>query len=181
MPDHRRYRGLGPPAPPPLTVLEGPLLVRSGSRSGAGADPLELSRACPLCGSGAPPQVWSHTRCAGCDSPLALPMDPEAHGQGLLGRRGALRCERDHLARLHVGWPSDSVPVRWRDLSLTGLSVITEAPVALGRCVRVMDAGFDGLAEVMRCERHGRLFHLHAKLLRANFVQASGVFVRVKA
>ena len=153
-------------------------------RAGAGRDRvvIDVPGRCPLCGSGAPPQLWPHSRCAGCDSPLALPLDPEAHGHDRHhGRRGALRCERDHLARLHVGWPSHAVPVRWRDLSLTGLGVITEEPVALGRRIRVVDAGFDGVAEVMRCDRQGKLFTVHARLLSAMFVQASGVFIRIKA
>jgi hypothetical protein len=166
-----------------------PLRVRSGARAGESAqglrppvdDIVDVPQPCPLCGSGAPPKVWAHSRCANCDSPLALPLDPEAHGQDRQGRRGALRCERDHLARLHLGWPSESVPVRWRDLSLTGLSVIAEGPVPVGRRIRVIDAGFDGVAEVIRCERQGKLHTVHARLLTAMFVQASGVFVRVRA
>lgn len=159
-------------------LLPNALRVRRGVR----AAPLpEPGPPCPMCGNGAPPQVLASSRCAGCDSPLAPPLDPLSLDRQGPGRRGALRCERDHLAQLHVGWPSAAMAVRWRDLSLTGLSVLAEAPVAPGQRVRVIDPGFDGVAQVLRCEPEGRYFALHGRLITAQFMQAHGVFVRVKA
>ncbi|MBL0148185.1 MAG: hypothetical protein IPP87_05390 [Ideonella sp.] len=168
------------PSPKPGPTLGAALPVRSGTRAPRGDDGPVL-RACPMCGSGSPPRVWPDTRCAGCDSPLAMPLDPVAHSQDKLQRRGALRRDRDHLARMHIGWPSAAVPVRWRDLSLTGLSLICEQPVPLGCRIRVIDEGFDGVAEVVGCAAQGRYHQLHGRLLSAMYLRSSGVFVSIKA
>ncbi len=161
--------------------LGAPLSVRSGAREPRYADESELLRACPMCGSGSPPVVWPDTRCAGCESPLALPLDPVAHSHDKLLRRGALRRGRDHLARMHTTWPSVAVAVRWRDLSLTGLSLISALPLAPGHRIRVIDEGFDGVAELVGCVAHGRLYQLHGRLLSAMYLRSSGVFVSIKA
>lgn len=173
--------GPGTPAQSPGATGR-PLPVRGAARERRDEiDGATLQRACPMCGNGSPPVVWPNSRCAGCDGPLALPMDPEAQSQDRRGRRGAVRRDRDHLARMHTGWPSVAEPVRWRDLSLTGVSLICEAPVAAGRRVRVIDEGFDGVAEVLECVPQGRFYQLHGRLLSAMFVRSSGVFVSIKA
>ena len=147
--------------------------------SGQRAPGLQALRRCALCQHPVVLTAQPDVRCPSCHSPLAaLPGDP---GAEMLGRRGAVRRDQSHVALLRVGWPSTPLPVRWRDLSLTGLSVIAEGPVPVGRRIRVIDAGFDGVAEVIRCERQGKLHTVHARLLTAMFVQASGVFVRVRA
>lgn len=136
---------------------------------------------CLLCGSGGPPQVTPESRCATCGSPLAMPPSQTELTGEHVGRRGAPRRDRHHLANLQLGWPSLPRPVRWRDLSLTGLSVHTEFAVAVGQMVRVSDAGVDVLAEVVQCRPRGNLYTVHARLLRARFEQTSGVFVSTRA
>ena len=142
------------------------------------AQPLQL---CLLCGSGGPPFVRPDSCCATCGSPLAPPPTPDARTLEHLGRRGAFRRGRDHVAMVNVGWPSTAIPVRWRDLSLTGLSVFAERPIAVDRTIRVHDAGVDVLAEVVDCRPQGPYFTVHARLLRARFLQTSGVFVSARA
>ena len=91
------------------------------------------------------------------------------------------RIWRDHLATMQVGWPSPEFAVRWRDLSLCGLSVIAERAVDIDVVIRIRDAGVDALAQVIECRHQGSLRSIHARLLRVRFVQTNGVFFSVKA
>ena len=72
-----------------------------------------------------------------------------------------------HVALLHVGWPSSPLPVRWRDLSLTGLSLYAPQPLAVGQRLRLVDSALEGVAEVVGCRPQGRLHVVHARLLTA--------------
>ena len=71
--------------------------------------------------------------------------------------------------------------VRWRDLSLTGLSLYVPLPVPAGQRLRLIDSAIDGVAEVVRCRPQGRVQVLHARLLTAQLLQATGVFVSATA
>lgn len=158
-------------------ALDSPAARRGGQRL---AD-LQSYGMCLLCGSGGPPQVLHDSCCASCGSPLAQPPLIDQATPEALGRRAALRRERDHLANLQVGWPSPDYAVRWRDLSLSGLSIMAERAVDIGVVIRVTDGGVDALAQVVECRHQGALRSIHARLLRVRFVQTSGVFCSVKA
>ncbi len=139
------------------------------------------AHACPLCRlvSGAP--IRSDSRCAQCQSPLALLPDPSRLGHELLGRRGAVRRDQGHVALVHVGWPSPALPVRWRDLSLTGLSFYAPQPMPRGQRLRLIDAALEGVVEVVGCRAQGRVHAVHARLLTGLLLQATGVFVSAQA
>lgn len=138
-------------------------------------------RRCPLCQHPVVLTTRPDARCPACHSPLAALPGPEAAALDVLGRRGAVRRDQSHVALLHVGWPSQPVAVRWRDLSLTGLSLYTPSPMALGQRLRLVDGALDGVAEVVGCRPQGRLHVVHARLLTALLLQATGVFVSVQA
>lgn len=157
------------------------LTLYRASAAGPWDDQPQPAQWCLLCGSTGPPAVRADSCCATCGSPLASPPEPDRRAPEPYGRRSALRRWRDHVASLQLGWPSTPFPVRWRDLSLTGLSVLAERPVPPGRTIRVSDAGIDLLAEVVDCRPIGRLHTVHARLLRARFLQTSGVFVSARA
>lgn len=149
-------------------------------RRSDGAAAFRRTSVCLLCHSGGPPEVLPDSVCATCGSPLAAPPATDARAIELLGRRGALRSERDHVATVHQGWPSAPMSVRWRDLSLTGLCVLAEVPIPVGRVIRVSDRGVDVVAQVVDCRSAGRFHSVHGKLLRARFVQTSGVFLSAR-
>lgn len=142
---------------------------------------LEALRRCALCQHPVVLTGQPDARCPACHSPLgALPgHDTAAHD--LLGRRGAVRRDQSHVALIHVGWPSPPVVVRWRDLSLTGLSLYVPLPVPIGGRLRLIDSAIDGVAEVVRCRPQGRVHVLHARLLTAELLQATGVFISTTA
>ena len=137
--------------------------------------------ACPLCGLAASQPVRHDSRCSHCQSPLARLPEPSHAGQELFGRRGAVRRHQDHVAQVHLGWPAPALPVRWRDLSLSGLSFYAAQPLAMGQRLRLIDSAIDGVAEVVDCRPQGRVQVLHARLLTALLLQATGVFVSATA
>ena len=102
---------------------------------------LEALRRCALCQHPVVLTAQPDARCPACHSPLAaLPGHDGAAAHDVLGRRGAVRRDQSHVALIHVGWPSPAVAVRWRDLSLTGLSLYVPLPVAIGQRLRLIDS-----------------------------------------
>ena len=143
---------------------------------------VEALRRCALCQHPVVLTAQPDARCPACHSPLAaLPGHDGAAAHDVLGRRGAVRRDQSHVALIHVGWPSPAVAVRWRDLSLTGLSLYVPLPVAIGQRLRLIDSAIDGVAEVVRCRPQGRVQVLHARLLTAQLLQATGVFISATA
>ena len=134
---------------------------------------------CALCGH--PGVVARHpdSRCSRCGSPLAAALVPgEAEGSG---RRAAVRRDRRHAALVQVGWPAPLEPIRWHDLSLSGLSFVGNAPIAPGTAVRVFDEALEAVAEVVACERDGNLHLVRARVLTVLFLRSRGVFVSASA
>jgi hypothetical protein len=165
----------------PPAVPDWPL---SGAVAGAGvasAGLLEALRRCALCQHPVVLTAQPDARCPACHSPLAALPGHDAAAHDVLGRRGAVRRDQSHVALIHVGWPSPPVAVRWRDLSLTGLSLYVPLPVPAGQRLRLIDSAIDGVAEVVRCRPQGRVQVLHARLLTAQLMQATGVFISATA
>jgi hypothetical protein len=136
-------------------------------------------RWCALCGLHAVAARRQDSRCSRCGSPLAPPLD--AGDSAASGRRAAVRRDRRHAALLQVGWPAPLEPIRWCDLSLSGLSFLGNAPIAPGTAVRVFDEALEAVAEVVACERDDNLYRVHARLLTVLFLRSRGVFVSASA
>lgn len=141
---------------------------------------------CPLCAHQLGRPLRPDSRCTQCHSPLASLPGPGLQGHELPAhhlpaRRGAVRRDQGHVATVHVGWPSPALPVRWRDLSLTGLSFYAPQPLPIGQRLRLIDSALEGVVEVVGCRAQGRVFTVHARLLTALLLQATGVFVSAQA
>lgn len=158
---------------------DGPPL--GGALPPADAAVMVAARRCPLCRQPVAAGGRHDSRCPACHSPLAALPGPGDAGHEALGRRGAVRRDQGHLALLRVGWPSEPVPVRWRDLSLTGLSFFCPEPLPEGQPLRLADQAIDLVAEVVGCRAQGRVHVVHARLLTALLLQATGVFISAQA
>ena len=175
----------GPPAPQPAGAPGGPLAARPPQPAHQHALRLlpgqRLQQRCPLCQHSSAAPLRADSRCSQCHSPLARLPGADPQGHELLGRRGAVRRDQSHVALVFVGWPSPALPVRWRDLSLTGLSFYAPQPVRSGQRLRLLDSALEGVVEVVGCRAQGRVFTVHARLLTALLLQATGVFVSTHA
>ena len=136
---------------------------------------------CPLCGLSVAAPVRQDSRCSHCHSPLARLPEPSHAGQELFGRRGAVRRHQDHVAQVHLGWPAPALPVRWRDLSLSGLSFYAARPMQVGQRLRLIDSVLEGVVEVVNCRAQGKVHTVHARWLTGLLLQTTGVFVSAEA
>jgi len=148
---------------------------------GPRADGLQAERHCPLCGHPTPLQLRPDSRCGQCNAPLAALPEPGSQSHELLGRRSAPRRDQAHVAMLHVGWPAPALPVRWRDLSISGLSFYAPTALEPGQRVHLIDQALEAVAEVVSSRPQGRVFTVHARLLSTLLLQTTGVFVSTQA
>jgi curved DNA-binding protein CbpA len=135
---------------------------------------------CPFCHAGAPKEIHVNTRCHQCESPLAQPPARPLKRNELFGRRTVPRMSRSDNVTLIAGWQSPPGSARLRDLSLTGISILTDTKIEAGQVIRIIAPLFDVLATVVSCRSDGRFIEVHAALLNAIFMRAKGVMVSVR-
>ena len=184
-PDRRRAydRGLAGPVPAQPDAA-GPRMV--ARRRPVPAPALTVSdpaawladRVCPFCRQGLPAVLHMDTRCSQCDSPLFR--RPSIDRGELFGRRRSPRNVRPLPATLRLpALPGDHA-ARLRDLSLSGLCLLSPVPAPERSAMRVMTSGFDAVAVVVGCRRQPDGWLLHGELLTLQLLRSQGVFVSAK-
>ncbi len=163
----------------PARALETPVADGPSAETRGGDHYAHLR--CPLCYQPVQLRHRPDSRCSACQSPLAALPGPGPAANELLGRRGAVRRDQSHVAMMHLGWPSNPVPVRWRDLSLSGLSLYAPSPLSGGQRFRLIDRALELVAEVVDSRPQGSLHAVHARLITALLLQSTGVFVSTQA
>jgi hypothetical protein len=136
---------------------------------------------CTFCQAGLPPTIQADTRCLRCESPLVPPPPQPAKKYDLFGRRSVPRVSKSDAVIVYPGWQMQACSARLRDLSTTGISVITDIALQANQVVRIVGPSFDVLASVISCRPGGRLFMVHARLVSAKFTKSTGVFVSIAA
>ncbi len=185
-PESRRAydRSLAAPAPAPARPtreLPRPAPLRRPTQTAATvSDPAAwlADRACPFCRHPLPSTLHLDTRCSQCDSPLFR--RPSSDRGELFGRRRSPRNARPMPATLRLAaHPGDQV-ARLRDLSLSGLCLLSPVAAPERSALRVMTNGFDAVAVVVGCRRQPDGWLLHAELLTLQLLRSQGVFVSAK-
>lgn len=171
-------QGAAPAAP----VKAGPAARQTTSAPGpvVVSDPAAwmADRVCPFCRHRLPSTLHLDTRCSGCDSPLFR--RPSVDRGELFGRRRSPRNARPMPATLRLaGRPGDH-PARLRDLSLSGLCVLSTVPAPARSALRVMTGTFDAVAVVVSCRGQSDGWLLHGELLTLQLLRSQGVFVSAK-
>lgn len=136
---------------------------------------------CPFCHANARSLIQAKTRCHRCDSPLVPPPTRPIKKHEFFGRRTVPRMSRSDPVALIASWQSPVRTAQLRDLSMTGISVLTDVKIRRQQVIRIIGPLFDILATVVGCRSDGRRFEVHASLLSAIFVRPKGVVVSVKA
>jgi curved DNA-binding protein CbpA len=131
---------------------------------------------CPYCNTRVPKLIRSDTRCERCRSPLSAPPQLGALGKELFGRRATPRIAKSHFATIRPTGQSQSMTVKMRDLSLTGLSFYAEIDLEIGQVFKFRDANLEAVAAVVSRGKRGQWYSIHARLLTVAFHQP-GVFV----
>ncbi len=136
---------------------------------------------CPLCGTPFARLAGRDPRCTSCGSPLTPAPSGDLSEAELLGRRHGERYARTQDAQLRLPGQEVAQGVRLKDLSLTGLSLHSRTPIAVGAPFRVTGAGFDAVAVVVAQRAQGEVHALHARLLTLQVLRSpSGHFVSTR-
>lgn len=132
---------------------------------------------CHWCQAAVPPTIRPDTRCARCGAPLAKPPATGDFMQELAGRRNASRRPRANLAIMQRLDGGATLSVRLRDLSLSGIGLVTTAAVADNTRVRIQSQDFEAIALIVGSRREHGEHLLHARLLSIALARRTGVFV----
>ncbi len=145
------------------------------------ADPAAwlADRVCPFCRHPLPAALHTDTRCSHCDSPL---MRRPASDRGeLFGRRRSPRNARPMTVTVRLPGHAGDLVARLRDLSLSGLCLLSPRPAPLRSTMRILTPGFDTVAAVVGCRREADGWLLHGELLTLQLLRSQGVFVSARA
>ncbi len=143
--------------------------------------PPAQGRACPFCGLPVPARIEPDTRCRRCASPLAPVAYALATTGEAFGRRSAPRVEKNCRVTVHTAPEAAPVSAVLRDLSVTGVSLYTAAPVPAGSNIRIETLGMDVIAHVIKVQPGERAFLVRGVLLTALYNRKSGVFMSASA
>jgi hypothetical protein len=146
----------------------------------AQAAPPPSTDACGFCREALPARIAHDTRCGRCKSPLSRP--PRLNiGRELVGRRSAARAAKDTSINVQLAWQGTVCRGQFRDVSLTGMSLMLPVPLPANQVVRVFDPDFEALVVVVNCRANQGQHIIHAKLLTMLPKRLAGVFVRTAA
>lgn len=180
----RQYDLLRRRAAPPARARPPAAAAGAARASTAGAAHTADTRpgggACVFCGADTPAAIEAKTRCSRCDSPLAAAPRQAQSKRELFGRRAVPRMSRTEAVTLVPGWKLPRRSASLRNMSMTGVSVITDVAIERESTIRLIGPLFDVLARVVSCRSDGRKVEIHAALLTAIFTGSKGVVLSVR-
>jgi predicted nucleic acid-binding Zn ribbon protein len=137
---------------------------------------------CVFCGTATFLAPKSPKHCSACSSPLE-PARTAANGRlrEIFGRRTAPRVAKAGALMIYPQWPHNGFAARLRDLSPSGISMLTHYGARAGQILKLDSAHLKGIAHVVSVKPNGAHFSVHASLLTAEFVSKSGTFVAERA
>lgn len=153
-----------------------PLSTRIRAADGGSGGRRAAGRVCPFCGLEVPQRVERDTRCLRCASPLAPVAYDLATQREPFGRRSAPRVEKNCRVTVHTAPHGAPISAVLRDLSVTGVSLNTAAPVPLGGNIRIEALGMDVIAHVIKVQPNQKTFLVRGVLLTALYNRKSGLF-----
>lgn len=161
--------------------------LRRGTRgpsAGPAFDPLHwiAARRCPFCRAPIAGQIAPGLRCTGCDCALGPAPAPQHAPSEILGRRRGPRHARPVDARLRLPGETVERPVRLRDLSLTGLSLVAPFAVPRGTPISLRADTFETVALTVACRPATLHWTVHARLLTLEMLRRErGVWLNARA
>lgn len=159
---------------------------RSGAnQSGRNDDKKPSSSAlqrCLFCAADLALSLRANKHCFQCASPLtpAQPI-PDDRLRELFGRRASVRIVKAGAVVIYPSWPHAGYPALLRDLSPSGISMLTKYGARSGQVIKFNSDNLQGIARVVSVQANGRNFLLRASFLTAEYASKSGVFVTEKA
>ena len=119
--------------------------------------------------------------CSNCGSPLCAATNAKLEHQG---QRAVARIERNHPIVFHREWPGEGSLARTRDISLNGISLVTDTPVEIGTHIKISGDLLGAVARVTHCQRDPGLANnpwiIGAAFVTLKFAQTQGSFVSAR-
>jgi hypothetical protein len=155
--------------------------ARTYERAGTRGAAFGGSEACAFCGADLPSAIGLETRCRSCDSPLTPVAATSRERAEFFGRRRAPRTAKTDEVTVYPAWKAPARCGRLHDLSMTGASILIDAPLQAGQVIRIVAPSLDMLALVLACRRFPRMYIAHTRMLNVIFNRSRGVFVSTQA
>ena len=136
---------------------------------------------CLFCGAALAfaPRVMEH--CVNCASPLTpVQSIPNERLRELFGRRASTRIAKAGALVIYPSWPHAGYSARLRDLSPSGISMLTAYDASIGQILKFNAENLTGIARVVSVRATGASYLVHASFMTAEFVTKAGVFVNEK-
>jgi hypothetical protein len=153
---------------------------RGGVARAPSARPTNAPGVCPFCRAITAATIQANTRCHRCDSPLVPPPARLSGKNELFGRRAMPRMRRSDPVTLVEAWQTPIRAAQLRDLSVAGISIITDHRIGRQQVIRIIGPLFDILATVVGCRSVGQRVEVSGSLLKAIFAKQKGVVVSVR-
>lgn len=182
----RKSQGHGRPVhEAPIDTHESSRPRRSGTYQAVWDDDRPPSSAalqrCLFCGTDLAFAPRANKHCIHCASPLAPAQPiPNDRLRELFGRRASPRIAKAGALVIYPSWPHAGYSARLRDLSPSGISMLTEYGARIGQILKFNSDNLKGIARVVSVRVNGANFLVHASFLTAEFVTKVGVFVTEK-
>jgi len=154
---------------------------RAGVAREPAVQPASAAGVCPFCRAVAAAAIQPNSRCHRCDSPLVPPPARPPGTNELFGRRAVPRMHRSDAVTLLEAWQAPTRAAQLRDLSVTGISIITDQRIEPQQVIRIIGPLFDILATVVSCRTIGQHVEVSGSLLKAIFAKRKGVVVSVRS
>jgi hypothetical protein len=139
-------------------------------------------RRCLFCAADLEFLPRANKHCSLCASPLTPAQAiPDKRLRELFGRRASVRIAKAGTLVIYPSWPHAGYPALLRDLSPSGISMLTKYGARSGQVLKFNSDNLHGIARVVSVQANGANLLLHASLLTAEYLSKSGVFVKEKA
>lgn len=140
-----------------------------------------IKKRCLFCGTDAINTQRTDNYCRHCKSPLDRAQSiPNDRLREIFGRRSAPRIAKIGALIIYPTWPHVGFSARLRDLSPSGISLLTHYGARTGQILKFDSSNLKGVAQVVSVRSNGSHFSVHAAFLAAEFVSKAGTFVAEK-
>jgi len=184
--DSRKNHERGRPQQAPFETPDSSRSRRSGGyRSGweeNRSHSAATQKSCLFCGTAVCHTQKVIKHCTRCESPLTpAKMIRSDHLREIFGRRAAPRITKVGALIIYPNWPHTGYSARLRDLSPSGISLLTSYGARAGQILKFDSVNLKGIAHVVSVRAQGIHFSVHASFLTAEFASQAGVFVAERA
>jgi curved DNA-binding protein CbpA len=140
-----------------------------------------VKKRCLFCGTDTINTQKTNNTCSHCQSPLDRAQSiPNDRLREIFGRRSAPRIAKIGALIIYPHWPHAGFSARLRDLSPSGISLLTHYGARAGQILKFDSSNLKGVAHVVSVRSNGSHFSVHASFLAAEFVSKAGTFVAEK-